>query len=76
MSFKKRKTAYRKAVAASVFDQYPLPQENEKIARILIGRGGNVFEVNVFVAVNYRWSFQTAISSCLSCLPSLINSFG
>ena len=26
-------------------DEYPVPKEGESIARISIGRGGNVFEV-------------------------------
>lgn len=45
MSFQKRKTAYRKGVTSSLMDEYPVPKEGERIARISIGRGGNVFEV-------------------------------
>ncbi|KAK8803305.1 hypothetical protein WA158_000999 [Blastocystis sp. Blastoise] len=45
MSGTKRRTNYRKSVTKSVMDDYPLPEEDEVVARINHSRGGNIFEV-------------------------------
>ena len=45
MSFQKRKTSYRKGVTSTTLDEYPVPKENESLARIANPRGGNMFEV-------------------------------
>ncbi|KAM7457263.1 hypothetical protein BLSTO_01978 [Blastocystis sp. subtype 1] len=47
MSFQKRKTSYRKGVTSTTLDEYPVPKENEILARISNPRGGNVFEVEL-----------------------------
>ncbi|KAK8827692.1 hypothetical protein WA577_007239, partial [Blastocystis sp. JDR] len=45
--FQKRKTSYRKGVTSTTLDEYPVPKENEILARISNPRGGNVFEVEL-----------------------------
>ena len=45
MSGSGRKTGYRKSVAASVLDEFPVPTAEQEIVKVIGSRGANIFEV-------------------------------